>query len=99
MMATSTEFRRVDLATSTFGDDLFNVIAASMGTSHVISSGAANGVSLSMLEVQPGDYALVSLSAATYNGYSNGQSWLCSHIETPVYSIQAGQISVISTFW
>lgn len=96
-MATITEFRRVNLETQSFEDEIVDIVTAGLGVSHVINYSNAS-VWLSMREVPPGDYALVSLTVNTFNGYASGQQWICIYGGVPVYRLEPGQITVVSTW-
>lgn len=96
-MATITEFRRVNLDTQSLEDEIVDIVTAGLGVSHVINY-SNTGVWLSMREVPPGDYALVSLTVNTFNGYASGQQWICIYGGVPVYRLEPGQITVVSTW-
>ena len=96
-MATTTELRRVDLEGQRFEPEIFDVVTAGIGTSHIINYNTNPGFYLSMREIDPGDYALVSLTMNTFNGYASGQQWLCARA-SPIFRATAGEIVLVSTF-
>jgi len=95
-LATTTEFRRVDIAEGRFLDERFSIRTAGIGTSHVVNRSSESGIMLSMSEVEPGSYALLSIRTASPNSYESVIE-LCLNQHTPVFRLEPGQIAIIST--
>lgn len=95
--ASTTIFRRVDLATNTFLKDIETVATGGIGKSNRIADYKAVGAALTAQEFAPGDYALVELTQPTFSGYATGMATLClgAPVQAPVFRIEPGTISVL----
>lgn len=91
-MATSVELRRVNMQTMLFEDEVVTIINAGIGGDQIERN---SNIWLSMQEIQGGDYALVSVSTNTFNGYAGGSAWRCFYSGAPVFKLPAGQISIL----
>lgn len=97
-LATSVELRRVNMETLQFEDEIVSVVNAGLGGNQINHQ---SNIWLSIREIEGGDYALVSLTTNTFNGYASGQAWRCLYSGAPVFTLPAGQISIVqlNEFW
>lgn len=87
---TSTAFVRLDAAGRHLDER-----PTRFGTSEQIAIRRRAGLSLSLREVEPGDYALASVASSTFTG----TTWFCATTDVPVYTIEPGQIVIVPTAW
>lgn len=96
-MATTIEFRRVDLETGRFLPEIVSIVNAGLGGNQMDQG---SPIWMSPKLATPGDYAVVSVTTATFNGVAGGQAWRC-FTRSPVYRLASGKISMIPVdeFW
>lgn len=99
----NTIFRGVDIQAQLFNDA--SVVITTGGAANVINlddpssfwvTPPAAGFFLSMVEVEPGDYALVTLAEERIGYPMTTRSWLCV-APAPVFRLAPGEIVVVST--
>lgn len=93
-MATTIHFRRVNMETHQFEEEIVSVVNSSVGGNQI---NRRSNIWLSLRELEGGDYALVSLATSTGDGYA----WRCLHSGAPVFSLPDGQISILqlNAYW
>lgn len=97
-MATVIELRRVNMETLQFENEIVSVVNAGFGGNQI---NHRSNIWLSLKEIEGGDYALVSLTTNTFNGYASGQAWRCLYSGAPVFTLPSGQISIVqlNAYW
>jgi hypothetical protein len=91
-LATIIEFRRVDLESRTFQSEIISIENAAINGTQINPKSA---IWISLKSAKPGDYAIVSLTTNTLNGFGPGQAWGCLYSGAPVYRISRGKISIV----
>lgn len=90
----NTGFRRVDLAAGTFEREYQGFSAGPFGGDQITRDGP---VSISLREVVPGDYALVSILMVP----GSSQLWSCMPEGGPVFTLRPGTVTIVRTdpYW